>query len=187
MSKSKAESITWGGFVEKVVCEYLNTCDLEDVKKTPAEVDMKEHIDYTFLSKKLQRYVGIDVKAPTVVKGFEENDVNYATFVNNYGEPGWLYGKSDFAFLVTFDEFVIVELSELRTFLEEKTNGQVPVNGNPKRLYTKFHCSFNGGYRKSVSTLFKIDDVKKLPSARVIKHKMGDTLREAFKKINKNI
>ena len=108
MSKSKSESIKWGDYIERVVYHYLLTRNVEDTKKTDPDTDMKKHIDHTFFSKKLQKYVGIDVKAPTVVDGFGENDVNYATFVNNAGEPGWLYGQSDFAFLVTFDEFVVV-------------------------------------------------------------------------------
>ena len=185
MSKSKSESISWGGYIEGVVYDYLLTKNIEDLKKTDPDTDMKKHIDFTFNSKKLNKRVGIDVKAPTVVTGFKENDVNYATFINNYGEKGWLYGEADFAFFVTFDEFVIVKLSELRDFLEEKTSGQEPINGNPKRLYTKFHCSNNGGYRKSVSTLFKIEDIKNLPSSKVVLHNMGLQLREKFNEINK--
>ena len=187
MSKSRSESMSWGGFVENIVYQYLLKCDVIGVERADSDTDMNKHIDYTFYSKKLKKRVGIDVKAPTVVNGFGENEVNYATFVNNQGKPGWLYGEADFAFLVTFDEYIIVKLSELREFLEGKTDGQEAVNGNPKQLYTNFHCSNGGSYRKSVSTLFKIEDVKALPSAKVVKHSNSEILRKKFNEINKSM
>ena len=190
MSKDKTESMTWGTFGEIFVRQYFkHVLGFKDIKKTSEYIDMTKHIDHVFTSEKLQRKVGIDVKAPTVVDGFEENEVNYATFLNNRGEPGWLYGESDFAVILTFDEIVIVELSELRQFLEKQTKNQVPVNGNPKKLYTKFHCSNQGSYRKSVSTLFRVEDVKGLPSAKVkkLKREWGNFLRKKYNEINKNM
>ena len=186
MATVKAKSMVRGVSVENIVYDYLKSKGL-DIKKTPAEVDMRDHIDFTFYSDKLSKMVGIDVKAPVVIKGYEPGNVNYATFINNQGIPGWLYGKADFTFLVTFKEFVIVKLSELREFMEEKTIGQEPLFGNPKKLYTKFHCSnfkeYNEGksndkYRKSVSSLFLIDDVKRLPSSKSIEHGMKEEIEK---------
>ena len=180
MSRSREGSKSWGDFVEQVVYEYLLTCDVEDIRKTSYYVDMEKHIDFTFFSKKLNKYVGIDVKAPVPVEGYGINEVNYGTFINNRGKPGWLYGEANFAFIVTFEEFIIVELPELRNFLQNQTAGQEPEFGNRKIPYIKFHCRYKGGFRKSVSTLFKIEDVKNLPSAKVVKHNYGDRLKQAF-------
>ena len=185
MATSKAESMKRGKFIEDIVYEFLKNKGYKNLSKTTSEVDMRDHIDFTFYSDKLNKTVGIDVKAPTVIAGYKPNEANYATFVNNQGIHGWLYGKADFAFIVTFDEFVIVKLSELREFLEKKTEGQEALFGNPKKPYTKFHCSNAGGYRKSISTLFYIDDIKKLPSSSYVKHDKGKEIREyySFQKI----
>ena len=45
MSKSKSESISWGGYIEGVVYDYLLTKNIEDLKKTDPDTDMKKHID----------------------------------------------------------------------------------------------------------------------------------------------
>jgi hypothetical protein len=44
---------------------------------------------------------------------------------------------------------------------------------------------YAGGYRKSISTLFYIEDIKKLPSSSYVKHDKGKEIREyySFQKI----
>lgn len=170
-----------GKFIEDIVYEFLKNKGYKNLSKTPNKVDMRDHIDFTFYSDKLKKIIGIDVKAPTVIAGYEPNEANYATFVNNQGIHGWLYGKADFAFIVTFDEFVIVKLSELREFLEKKTEGQEILFGNPKKPYVKFHCSNAREYRKSISTLFYIDDIKKLPSSSYVKHGKHEEIKEYYR------
>ena len=193
MATDKVESMKRGRFIENIVFDYLKSRNFKDLSKTTDEVDMRDHIDFTFYSDKLHKNIGIDVKAPTFVAGYKPSEVNYATFVNNQGIHGWLYGKADFAFIVTFEEFVIVKLSELREFMEDKTSGQEPLFGNPKKMYTKFHCSnfkaydsgiSNEKYRKSVSALFYIGDVKNLPSSKTVKHGKEKEIKEFYGKTN---
>lgn len=180
MATNKVESMKRGKFIENIVFDFLKSRNFKSLEKTTDEVDMRDHIDFTFYSDKLSKKIGIDVKAPTKVTGYGPNEVNYATFINNQGIHGWLYGKADYAFIVTFNEFVVVKLSELRDFLENMTDGQEPLFGNPKKLYTKFHCSNAGGFRKSVSTLFYIEDVKKLPSSKSIKHGKDEEIKKFY-------
>ena len=181
MATNKVESMKRGKFIEGIVYEFLKERGYKNLSKTTNEVDMRDHIDFTFYSDKLGKVVGIDVKAPTIIDGYEPNEANYGTFVNNQGIHGWLYGKADFAFIVTFDEFVVVKLSELREFLEKKTEGQEALFGNPKKPYVKFHCSNAGGYRKSISTLFYVEDIKKLPSSYSVKHNKGEEIKQFYK------
>ena len=85
--------------------------------------------------------IGIDVKG-IKKKNRKDTDVddtiNWIEILNVRGNPGWIYGKSEYIAFRTKTKILFVKTTDLQNFATEKTKGKELVHSNPKGFYIPY-------------------------------------------------
>lgn len=109
-------------------------------EKSTKNEDMFDHIDFWWDSPRKGR-IGIDVKG---IKKSNRKDkivddsIHWIEIQNVRGNPGWIYGKSEYIAFRTFEKILFVKLVDLQKFAEDKTKGKEIVYSNPKEFYIPY-------------------------------------------------
>jgi hypothetical protein len=128
------------------------------VKDASVYDNMKKHIDqYVFIDGKK---ISVDVKGVKSVDrgGILDDSKHYVEEVNVNGEPGWLFGKSDYFSFQTNDYWVIVSRDKLQEFI--KTNCTDSTIYEKKFLYKRYGRSKYG--KKDVIIIVETEKLKEL-------------------------
>lgn len=130
------EGLEVENFVMEAVQHSLGgTCERSKRKE-----DIFDHIDFWWDSPKKGR-IGIDVKG---MKKNKRNDkevddtINWIELMNVRGNPGWVYGKSEYIAFRTKTQIIFVKTKKLQEFAIEKTKGKELVGTNPKDFYVPY-------------------------------------------------
>lgn len=111
-----------------------------ECEKSSKKEDMYDHIDFWWNSPKKGR-IGIDVKG-IKKKNRKDTDVddtiNWIEILNVRGNPGWIYGKSEYIAFRTKTKILFVKTTDLQNFATEKTKGKELVHSNPKGFYIPY-------------------------------------------------
>ena len=131
-------------------------------RKTDAQTDMYEHIDY-FITRDNQTETSVDVK------GGNHPNCIWVEFKNVNGYDGWLYGKAQY---IAFDMpeeqgFVVVSRVQLLEYCDEVIEKIfVDKKNATRKLYTRADYG-----RKDVISRLELQDLKKLSTYKLVKYK----------------
>lgn len=115
-------------------------------EKSKREEDMFDHIDVWWESPKKGR-LGIEVKGLKKNKRTDkdyDDTIHWIEFMNVKGNPGWLYGKSDYIAFRTKSNIIFVRTETLRTYAESKIKGKELVFKTPKDFYIPYQRKWFG-------------------------------------------
>ena len=140
LNKVIKEMYTAGIQDEDFVMEAVEKTLGGKCEKSSKEEDMFDHIDFWWDSPRKGR-IGIDVKG--IKKSnrkdkYVDDSIHWIEMLNVRGNPGWIYGKSEYIAFRTFEKILFVKLKDLQKFAEEMTNGKELVHTNPKEFYIPY-------------------------------------------------
>lgn len=125
---------------EKLVMEVTKKKFGGDVRKTTRNEDVKEHIDFWWISDDGNEY-GFDVKGVkknnrTDSKG--NDTINWIELLNVQGNPGWVYGNAKYIAFLTHTTVLYVPRKKLASYIEEKIKGKKLSLTNPSDCYIPY-------------------------------------------------
>lgn len=130
------------------------------VEKSTINEDKCMHVDFWWNSPKGGR-IGIDVK------GIRKNDDGeyddsfaWLELKNNYGNPGWLYGKEEYIAFKTFTRIIYIKREVLAKYAESKAKGKKVVFNKPSEYYVPYQRKYWG--RDDMTIKVPISDIMSL-------------------------
>lgn len=108
------------------------------VEKSTVNEDKCKHVDFWWNSPKGGR-IGVDVKGIRKnEKGEYDDSFAWLELKNNYGNPGWLYGKEDYIAFKTFKRIIYIKRDVLCKYAEEKAKDKKVVYNKPKEYFIPY-------------------------------------------------
>lgn len=133
-----------------------------NVTKSTGDEDRIMHVDFWWDTPKGYR-VGIDVKGVKKnPSGKFDDTCTWLELQNNYGYPGWLYGKEDFVAFKTYTQIVYIRRDVLCQYAEEMVKDKSLVFETPKDFYIPYQRRKWG--RKDISIRVPMSDIIELAS-----------------------
>lgn len=125
---------------EKLVMEVTKRKFGGDVRKATRNEDVREHIDFWWISKDGNEY-GFDVKGIRKNKRSDkvsDDKINWIELVNVQGKPGWVYGNAKYIAFLTNESVLYVPRKKLALYVEEKIKGKALSTVNPSSCYIPY-------------------------------------------------
>lgn len=125
---------------EKLVMEVTKRKFGGDVRKATRNEDVREHIDFWWISKDGNEY-GFDVKGVRKNKRSDkvsDDKINWIELVNVQGKPGWVYGNAKYIAFLTNESVLYVPRKKLALYIEEKIKGKPLSTVNPSMCYIPY-------------------------------------------------
>lgn len=125
---------------EKLVMEVTKRKFGGDVRKATRNEDVREHIDFWWISKDGNEY-GFDVKGVRKNKRSDkvsDDKINWIELQNVQGKPGWVYGNAKYIAFLTNDSVLYVPRKKLALYVEEKIKGKALSSVNPSSCYIPY-------------------------------------------------
>lgn len=125
---------------EKLVMEVTKRKFGGDVRKATRNEDVREHIDFWWISKDGNEY-GFDVKGVRKNKRSDkvsDDKINWIELVNVQGKPGWVYGNAKYIAFLTNESVLYVPRKKLALYVEEKIKGKALSTVNPSSCYIPY-------------------------------------------------
>lgn len=125
---------------EKLVMEVTKRKFGGDVRKATRNEDVREHIDFWWISKDGNEY-GFDVKGVRKNKRSDkvsDDKINWIELVNVQGKPGWVYGNAKYIAFLTNESVLYVPRKKLALYVEEKIKGKPLSTVNPSSCYIPY-------------------------------------------------
>lgn len=125
---------------EKLVMEVTKRKFGGDVRKATRNEDVREHIDFWWISKDGNEY-GFDVKGVRKNKRSDkvsDDKINWIELQNVQGKPGWVYGNAKYIAFLTNESVLYVPRKKLALYVEEKIKGKVLSTVNPSSCYIPY-------------------------------------------------
>lgn len=108
--------------------------------KSSRKEDMFKHIDFWWESPK-KGLIGIDVKGVKKNnRGDKEKDdsIHWIEIQNVRGNPGWIYGESEYIAFRTFKNIIFVKTTKLQEHSKEHVDLTNIRHSNPKGCYIPY-------------------------------------------------
>lgn len=125
---------------ENLVMEVTKRKFGGDVRKSTKNEDIREHIDFWWISKDGNEY-GFDVKGVKKSKRTDriaDDKINWIELQNVQGKPGWVYGSAKYIAFLTNDSVLYVPRKKLALYIEEKIKGKPLSTVNPSMCYIPY-------------------------------------------------
>lgn len=125
---------------EKLVMEVTKRKFGGDVRKATRNEDVREHIDFWWISKDGNEY-GFDVKGVRKNKRSDkvfDDKINWIELQNVQGKPGWVYGNAKYIAFLTNESVLYVPRKKLALYVEEKIKGKALSTVNPSSCYIPY-------------------------------------------------
>lgn len=125
---------------ESLVMEVTKRKFGGNVRKSTKNEDMKEHIDFWWISDNGNEY-GFDVKGVKKNKRTDkvgDDKINWIELINVQGNPGWVYGNAKYIAFLTNESILYVPRKKLTSYIEEKIKGKPLSTVNPSSCYIPY-------------------------------------------------
>lgn len=142
---------------EYLVMEITKDTFGGNVNKSSNDEDRLMHVDFWWDTPK-GMHLGVDVKGVKKNSNGELDDTcTWLELKNNYGYPGWLYGKEDYIAFKTYTKIVYIRREVLCKYAEEMSKGKEVVYRTPKDYYVPYQRKPWG--RKDITIKVPMSDI----------------------------